>query len=82
MSINAKSNLRNTSAREKKRYIEIRFLCYFYFIFFSHSIKFTSFTTKYKNKIIIIIIITCVTTYIIDDSNKKNLVQRKGLQES
>ena len=56
----------------------------FLFFFFSHSIKFTSFTTKYKNKIIIIIIIiiTSVTTYIIDDSNKKNLVQRKGLQES
>ena len=56
------------------------------FIYFSHNIKFTPFTTKYKNKmmiiiviiIIIIIIITttiCVRTYIIDDSNKIFLAQ-------
>ena len=55
---------------------------FFFFIsFISQNIKFTPFTTKYKNKIIIIITI-CGRTYIIYDSNKIFLVQRQGLQES
>ena len=56
-----------------------RFFFHSFISFISHNIKFTPFTTKYKNKIIIIIIIIttiCGRTYVIDDSNKIFLVQR------
>ena len=55
-------------------------LLFIHFHLFSHNIKFTPFTTKYKNKTTTIIIIMIIITiymwkYIIDDSNKIFLVQ-------
>ena len=65
--------------------VVLQFHDYSFFFFFrsfnfSHNVKFTPFTTKYRNKIIIITI--CGRAYTIDDSNKIFLLQRQGLQES
>ena len=65
--------------------VVLQFHDYSFFFFhsfnFSYNVKFTPFPTKYRNKITIIITI-CGRAYTIDDSNKKFLLQRQGLQES